>query len=166
MQDEIFDVVNEQDEVVGNLSRREVHRQGLRHRAVHLLVYNSKGEVFLQKRSMKKDNFPGTWDSSAAGHVDCGESYEHCVLRETREELGFELPCVPEKLMKIDACEETGQEFVWVYRCRYEGPFELNVEEIDSGGWFAPEFVSDWIKQKPKEFAPSLICIWRELYGA
>ena len=80
MAEEIFDVVNERDEVVGQLSRREVHRQGLMHRAVHILMFNSAGKVFLQKRSMKKDNFPGTWDSSAAGHVDTGEDYDECAL--------------------------------------------------------------------------------------
>ena len=165
MQEEIFDVVNDRDEVIGQLSRKEVHRQGLKHRAVHVLIFNSKGEIFLQKRSMKKDNFPGTWDSSAAGHLDTGEDYDPCAIRETREELGIELDCVPERILRVDACEETGQEFVWVYRCRYEGPFQLHPEEIETGDWFAPDHVSRWIKERPQEFAPSLICIWRQLYG-
>ena len=51
----MFDVVNDRDEVIGQEPRPEVHRLGLRHRAVHVLVFNSRGEVFLQKRSMKKD---------------------------------------------------------------------------------------------------------------
>ena len=161
---ETFDVVDERDEVVGQLSRKEVHRQGLRHRAVHVLIFNSKGEVFLQKRSMKKDNFPGRWDSSAAGHVDTGEDYDACVLREVREELGFTMPCVPERVLRIEACDETGQEFVWVYRCEHEGPFELHPDEIDCGEWFAPEHVTRWIRERPDDFAPSLICIWRQLY--
>lgn len=161
---EIFDVVNDRDEVVGQLSRKEVHRQGLRHRAVHVLIFNSKGQVFLQKRSMKKDNFPGRWDSSAAGHLDTGEDYDACALREVREELGFTMPCVPERILRIAACEETGQEFVWVYRCEYEGPFVLQAEEIDAGEWFAPEHVTRWIRERPDDFARSLICIWRQLY--
>ena len=70
MADEIFDVVDEADEVVGTETRREVHRRKLLHRAVHILIYNSKGEIFLQKRSMSKDSCPGLWDSSASGHVD------------------------------------------------------------------------------------------------
>lgn len=165
MAEEIFDVVNSHDEVVGQLPRAEVHRLGLRHRAVHVLVYNTRGQIFLQKRSMLKDNFPGTWDSSAAGHLDTGESYDACALREVREELGFSMPCLPEKILRIDACEETGQEFVWVYRCEYEGPFVLHPEEIETGGWFAPEEVTRWIAEKPADFAPSLICIWRKLYN-
>jgi isopentenyldiphosphate isomerase len=166
MAEEIFDVVNERDEVVGQLSRREVHRQGLMHRAVHILMFNSAGKVFLQKRSMKKDNFPGTWDSSAAGHVDTGEDYDQCALREVREELGYELKQVPERVLRISACEETGQEFVWVYRCDCDGPFNLCPIEVESGDWFTPEAVAEWIQEKPGEFAPSVICIWRQLYPA
>jgi isopentenyldiphosphate isomerase len=114
---------------------------------------------------MKKDNFPGTWDSSAAGHLDSGESYDACVLREVSEELGFQMRSVPERILRIAACEETGQEFVWVYRFEYEGPFELNAEEIERGDWFAPGQVTRWIAERPHEFAPSLVCIWRQLYA-
>ena len=115
---------------------------------------------------MKKDNFPGTWDSSAAGHLNVGEDYDASAMRETREELGFDLPSVPEKVLRIEACEETGQEFVWVYRCRYEGPFQLHPDEIEMGGWFTRDYLSLWIDDRPGEFAPSFICIWRQLYGA
>src|SRR5436190_4374518 len=136
MSEEIFDVVNERDEVVGRERRSEVHRTGLKHRAVHVLMFNSKGELFLQKRSMSKDTHPGVWDSSASGHLDSGEEYDACAVREVREELGYELKCVPERILKIDACKETGQEFVWIYRCQCEGPFQLHPEEIEDGKWF------------------------------
>src|SRR5215204_2411337 len=98
MKDEIFDVVNELDEVIGKELRREVHRRGLKHRAIHVLVFNSSGEVFLQKRSMTKDTFPGAWDSSASGHLDCGEDYDACAIREAREEIGLRLDNCPERL--------------------------------------------------------------------
>jgi isopentenyl-diphosphate delta-isomerase type 1 len=164
--DELFDVVNDRDEVIGQLPRREVHRHGLRHRAVHVLIFNSNGEVFLQKRSAKKDTFPQRWDSSAAGHLNPGEAYDSCAVREVKEELGFVLPCVPERILRIDACEETGQEFVWVYRCAAEGPFTLHPDEVETGKWFTPEHVSRWIRNSPDEFAPSLVCIWRKLHSA
>ena len=90
MNEEIFDVVNERDEVIGQATRQEVHRLGLLHRAVHVLVFNSSGQVFLQKRSLKKDRQPGVWDSSASGHVDRGEDYDACAARELREEIGLD----------------------------------------------------------------------------
>src|ERR1043166_2616546 len=141
MSEEIFDVVNDRDEVVDRKPRSEVHRLGLLHRAVHILVFNSRGQIFLQKRSMKKDRQPGVWDSSASGHVDSGEDYDTTAVRELREEIGLALNCAPRRLFKIAARPETDQEFVWVYRCESEGPFELNAEEIDCGEWFDPQKV-------------------------
>lgn len=165
MAQEIFDVVNDRDEVVDRKPRAEVHRLGLMHRAVHVLVFNSRGEVFLQKRSMKKDRQPGLWDSSASGHVDSGEEYDAAAVRELREEIGLQVTCAPRRLFKINACAETDQEFVWVYRCESEGPFQLNPDEIERGDWFPPEKVTSWMKQRPKDFASALLFIWRKLNG-
>ena len=164
MQDEIFDVVNDADEVVGQLARKEVHRQRLKHRAVHVFIFNSRGELFLQKRSLKKDNHPGVWDSSAAGHVDSGEDYDTCAMREVQEELGIKLPCLPKRVLRVNACEETGQEFVWVYQCEHEGPFQLHPEEIDEGAWFAPAKIKSLLRDRPQDFAPGFVCIWRQLF--
>ena len=161
--EEIFDVVNERDEVIDQRTRREVHQLGLRHRAVHVLVFNSRGELFLQKRSLRKDCFPGAWDSSASGHVDHGESYDTCAVRELEEELGLILSNVPTRLFKIDSCPETGHEFVWIYRCQAEGPFTLQAEEIERGDWFTRDYISDWMKERPKEFAEALLLIWQRL---
>jgi isopentenyl-diphosphate Delta-isomerase len=181
MSEEIFDIVNERDEVVGQNTRREVHARGLWHRAVHVLVFNARGEVFLQKRSMRKDIAAGKWDSSASGHLDSGEDYDACAVREVREEIGLDLeqknltqrrkdaklksssasfassreainPLL-EKLFKIDACKETGWEFCWIYRCESEGPFVLHPEEIETGDWFAPDAVTKWVNKQPQDFA-------------
>src|SRR5258707_11287088 len=103
MNEEIFDVVNERDEVLAQKPRNEVHRLGLMHRATHVLVFNSRGQVFLQKRSMTKDRQPGLWDSSASGHVDSGEDYDACVVRELREELGLQASAIPQRLFKVAA---------------------------------------------------------------
>jgi isopentenyldiphosphate isomerase len=163
MPEDIFDVVNERDEAIDRKPRSEVHRLGLLHRAVHVLVFNARGQIFLQKRSMKKDRQPGLWDSSASGHVDSGEDYDTTAVREVWEEIGLRLAQAPARLFKIDACPETDQEFVWVYRCESEGPFELNREEIDRGGWFSPEEVSRWMAERPEEFASALLFIWPKL---
>ena len=163
MSEEIFDIVNERDEVVGQAPRKEVHARGLWHRAVHVLVFNSRGEVFLQKRSMLKDTAKGKWDSSSSGHLDTGEDYDACAVRELREEIGLALARTPERLFKIGACRETGWEFCWIYRCASEGPFTLHPEEIERGEWFAPGFVSKWVAEKPEDFASAFVRIWRKL---
>lgn len=163
MAEDIFDVVNERDEVIDRKPRSEVHRRGLLHRAVHVLVFNSRGQIFLQKRSMMKDRQPGLWDSSTSGHVDSGENYDATAVREVWEEIGLKLTKPPARLFKIAAGPETDQEFVWVYRCENEGPFKLNRDEIDRGDWFAPEEVSRWIGEKPQEFASAFLFIWRKL---
>jgi isopentenyl-diphosphate delta-isomerase type 1 len=160
--EEIFDVVNERDEVIGRNTRAEVHRLGLRHRAVHVLVFNRRGEIFLQKRSMKKDRFPGAWDSSAAGHLDCGEDYDACAVRELREELGFTSPEPLRPLFKLPATPETGMEHVWVYRCEAEGPFTLHPEEIERVVWVTAVLLTNWIVERPPDFASALIVIWRK----
>jgi len=163
MAEEIFDIVNDRDEVIGQKPRSEIHRLMLNHRAVHVLVFNSRGELFLQKRSIKKDCFPGKWDSSASGHLATGESYDACCVRELREEIGLEPPTPPERLFKVGACPETGQEFVWVYRCAAEGPFRLDPEEIECGDWFEPVALSRWISEKPGELASGFVRIWNEM---
>jgi isopentenyldiphosphate isomerase len=163
MTEDILDVVNDRDEVIDRQTRSVVHRLGLKHRATHVLVFNSRGEVFLQKRSVKKDRQPGVWDSSASGHVDSGEDYDASAVRELREELGLNVTQPLERLFKISACEETDQEFVWVYRCRHDGPLKLNEDEIESGGWFAPEKVTRWMAEWPRDFASALLLIWRRL---
>ena len=164
MKEEIFDVVNERDEVIGRQPRGEVHRLGLMHRAVHVLVFNAAGQVFLQKRSMKKDRQPGVWDSSASGHVDSGEDYGACTVRELREEIGLQLTEAPLRLFKLAASAETDQEYVWVYRCQAEGPFRLDPDEIERGGWFAPGEVTRWMAARPEDFASALLVIWRQVH--
>ena len=163
MAEEIFDVVNERDEVVGRQTRGEVHRLGLMHRAVHVLVFNSRGQVFLQKRSMTKDRQPGLWDFSASGHLDRGESYDACAVRELREEIGLELSAPPQRLFKLPASQKTDQEHVWVYRCEAEGPFTLHPEEIERGDWFTPPQVTRWMAERPAEFASALLAIWKQM---
>ena len=161
--EEIFDVVNERDEVIDRKPRREVHARGLLHRAVHVLVFNARGQLFLQKRSMSKDTAKGKWDSSASGHLDSGEGYDACAVREVWEEIGLKLERSPERILRIAACEDTGQEFVWVYRCASEGPFTLHPEEIERGEWFAPEAITRWVAEKPGDFARAFVLIWKKL---
>ncbi len=160
---EFFDIVNDSDEVIGYASRSEVHKRGLKHRSVHLLIFNKQGSVLLQKRSMEKDTFPGTWDSSVSGHVDSGENYDEAVIRESWEELGVKLEGVPEKIFKVDACKETDNEFSWIYRYFSEGPFSPNVDEISEIKWFSIETLDDSNLHDSTIFSPAFSLIWSKL---
>jgi isopentenyl-diphosphate delta-isomerase len=158
--EEWFDVVNNRDEVVGKALRRDVHANGWWHRAVHVLVFDHAGRVFLQKRSMKKDLSPGLWDSSCSGHLDSGEDYDAAAMRELGEEIGVFVKTPPARWFRIEACVETGWEFVWVYRLTHDGPFVLHPDEIETGSWFTVEEVSRWMKERPNEFCPSIRLLW------
>lgn len=156
---EFFDVVDEADQVIGRETRFEVHRKNLRHRAVHVFVFNPAGEIFLQKRSRWKDKCPLLWDSSAAGHVDSGDDYYTTAVRELREELGVSASVT--NLLKLTPCEETGFEFVHLFYAQHTGPFSLPPAEVDCGEWFTVEQVSQWTGSRPADFAPGFLKCWR-----
>ena len=157
---ELLDVVDANDRVVGVRTRGEVHRLGLMHRSVHILVFNRNDELFIQKRSMSKDNNPGLWDSSAAGHLDRGEDYPDCAIRELTEELGIVVAAPLESLFRLSASQQTGMEHCAVYRCINDGPFQLQEEEIDEGTWIR---ISD-MDRRVSEEDPTLTSILRLIW--
>ena len=163
MNEDIFDVVNDDDEIIGRELRSVVHARGLLHRAVHVLVYNAAGQIFLQKRSMAKDNDPGLWDSSCSGHVDSGESYAVAAERELMEEIDLLVDEPMEELFKIEASAGTGWEFAVIYRTEDEGPFNLCPEEIDEGRWFTPEEIDNALANEPEKFSPTFKIVWARL---
>ncbi|MDQ6911562.1 MAG: 16S rRNA (adenine(1518)-N(6)/adenine(1519)-N(6))-dimethyltransferase RsmA [Verrucomicrobiota bacterium] len=157
---EDFAVVDQEDHVIGHAPRATVHGNNSRHRAVHILLFNREGELFLQKRSRLKDRHPGVWDSSAAGHVDYGEEYDDCARRELKEELGI-ADQVLERVAKLPASEQTGQEFIWLYRGHHDGPFQLAASEIELGEFFPPQVITKWLNARPEDFAPGFVECWR-----
>ncbi len=159
IRDEIFDVVDSNDEVIDQQPRHIVHEKKLLHRAVHALVYDVNNRLYLQKRSMSKDTNPGLWDTSMGGHLESGESYDQAVIRETFEELGIVLDEVPEKLFKLQASRNTGYEFIWVYRIFHSGQIAHCQVEISQGMWIEPHKLTNWMLQTPELFTPSLSVI-------
>lgn len=157
---ELFDVVNDRNEVIGQETRGEVHRQGLLHRAVHVFVMNSRGEVFLQKRSHLKDVSPLKWDSSSAGHLDAGESYADCAIREVREENGIQIQ-ETELALELAAGVHTDFEFVQLRMAHHNGPMRCPPEEIAYGEWFPPDLITQWIEARPQDFAKGFISCWK-----
>lgn len=162
--DELFDVVDEQDRVVGQARRADVHAQKLRHRAVHVLCLDEAGRVFLQRRSMLKDSAPGKWCASCSGHLDAGEDYDAAAVRELAEEIGVNVEAASlERWLRLEACRETGMEFLWVYRVRHEGPFTLHPAEIMDGAWYERAALDAAIRDRPREFAGAFRHLWTRL---
>lgn len=152
MQEDIFDIVDENDRIIGHAPRSDAHARGLRHRAVHVLIFNDEGEVFLQKRSKTKDTWPGAWDSSCSGHLCQGEDYLAAAYRELEEELGYQPERPLEMMFKLLPCDDTGQEFVEVFRVRGTGPFRLNPEELETGEWIKVQHLLERVEYTPSRF--------------
>ena len=112
----------------------------------------------MQKRSHLKDAFPGAWDSSAAGHLDVGEPYAECAVRELEEELGIRTRI--EELAyhgTIPSCENTGWEFVQLFSVQHKGKLRFPCSEVECGNWFALEEVIAWGNRRPQDFAAGFL---------
>ena len=156
---ERFPVVDKNDRIRGYASRSEVHGNNLRHRAVHILIFNQLGDMYLQQRSRWKDRHPLKWDSSAAGHVTAGENYDETARRELREELGIDVPL--ERIFRLTASSRTGHEFIWGYRGMVSGDLAPNKCEIETGVFFAPAAIDGWTSARPDDFAPGFLESWK-----
>ena len=155
--DEVFDVVDERDIVVGREYRREIHRRSLLHRAIHIFWLRGDGQLCLQRRSYAKDNCPGLLSSSCAGHVDSGEDYLGAAVRELHEELGIAV--LPAALLEVDYAPwhvDLGNEFVRSYLLRDDHPTMLAEFEVDSLLWRTPAEVESWATAEPSAFATPL----------
>lgn len=132
-QEERFPIVDEDGHVVGVATRGECHSGSkLLHPVVHLHVFNSRGDVYLQKRPEWKDIQPGKWDTSVGGHIDYGETPEQALIREVREELGI-TDFTPERVGKYVFESRRERELVYVHRTIYDGPIKPSTEELDGG---------------------------------
>ena len=134
--DELVEIVDRENNSLGAVTRAIMRQQNLIHRASYILVFNRKGELFIQKRTMTKDIYPGYWDMAAGGVVLAGESYMDSALRELQEELGV----TGVRLRHLfDQYFEDDHNRVWgrIYTCASEGPFTLQMEEVAYGRFIA-----------------------------
>ncbi len=134
---EYLDEVDENNRVIGTKSRPEIHEKALRHRSVHIFIFNTRGGLYLQKRSLHKDQYPDHWDSSAAGHTDPGETPLEAAQRELMEELGLEVKLT--EVLQYPACLETGWEFATLFTAQTDDPIHLNLEEATTGEYFTSD---------------------------
>ena len=152
---EIIAIVDEQNTVIDSVTRGEMRAKCLPHRATYILVFNSKGELFIQKRTTTKDIYPGYYDIAAGGVVLDGESYEESAQRELFEELGIHAPLK----FHFDNYYADKNNKVWgrIFSCIHDGPMILQKEEVESGMFLNPEKVLTMSEKEP--FTPDGILI-------
>ena len=167
---ELLDTVDEAGRIIGRETRERCHGDpSLIHRSVHVFVFNSDGELYLQKRSMNKDVQPGKWDTSVGGHLDLGEEYDDAAQREMEEELGI-TGIEPQYLYAYLYRNPRESEAIRMYRIVYDDPIVPDPDEISEGrfwslgeiegrlgqGIFTPNFESEIRRYKKlfKRFIP------------
>ena len=146
-------IVDRQNRQTVILPRCEMRRRRLIHRASYILVFNRRGELFLQQRTSTKDIYPGRFDIAAGGVVLSGETYEQSAERELREELGIEgvpLAC------HFDHFYSDADNRVWgrLFSCCHEGPFILQEEEVESGRFLPLDDIRTMMRVSPALFTP------------
>ena len=144
-QQEIFPLVDESGRVIGSATRGEYHSgTKLLHPVVHLHVFNSNGDVYLQKRPEWKDIQPGKWDTAVGGHIDYGETPEDALLREVREELGI-TDFKPQLIDKYVFESQRERELVYVHRTIYDGEIRPSAKELAGGRFWTMQQIRDAI---------------------
>lgn len=146
--EEIVEIVDRNNRPIGAVTRKIMRQQQLTHRATYILVFNTTGELFIQKRSMRKDIYPGYWDVAAGGVVLAGESYEDSAQRELYEELGVKNAKL--RFLFDQYYEDAGNK-VWgrIFSCTHNGPFTLQAEEIDDGRFIPLQAIEQLNQDEP-----------------
>ena len=142
-QQELFPIVDESGKVIGSSTRGECHGGSkLLHPVVHLHVFNSKGEIYLQRRPDWKDIQPGKWDTAVGGHIDYGETPGEALQREVREELGI-TDFKSEFVDKYVFESRRERELVYVHRTTYDGEIRPSAEELDGGRFWTMQEIRE-----------------------
>lgn len=140
---ELFPAVDEDGNIIGSVTRGEAHSGSkILHPVVHLHLFNSKGELYLQQRPDWKDIQPSRWDTATGGHVDLGENVDVALRREVKEELGVE-DFTPETLGHYVFESLRERELVFVHRTTYDGPVTPNNLELAGGRFWTEDEIKE-----------------------
>ncbi len=153
--EEMFDVVDENDQVIDQLPRSVVHAQNLLHRASSVFVFNSSGELLVQLRSDKKDQYPGRYTASASGHLGEGESYHLAMQREMEEEIGLKTELA--ELHKFKGGPHNAYEHAVLFQTEADQIPYFDPEEIKSLHFFDLHTLDEMIDQNPEQFTPPFL---------
>jgi isopentenyl-diphosphate delta-isomerase type 1 len=160
---EYFDEVDQNDQILGQITRAEAHKHNIMHRAVHIFIQNESDLWLLQRRSSNKDLDPLKWTTSCSGHVDAGESYAQAALRECREELGIKITESDLKeIFRCNPCRETGMEFVRVYisEKKFE-EFSPDICEISTIDFYTIPALIEKCKNEKETFSGSFLHLFQ-----
>lgn len=136
-QEELFPVVDEQGNVTGSISRGEAHNGCMvLHPVVHLHVFNTNGDLYLQHRPEWKDIQPDKWDTACGGHVDLNETIEQALRREVAEELGIN-DYIPQRIGKYIFEGKRERELVYVHKTVYDGTITPSKDELAGGRFWS-----------------------------
>ena len=161
---EIFPIVDEDGNVIGSATRGECHSGSmLLHPVVHLHVFNSKGDIYLQKRPEWKDIQPGKWDTAVGGHVDYGETPGEALCREVREELGI-TDFHSEFVDKYVFQSKRERELVYVNRTTYDGEIRPSTEELDGGRFWTMQEIREAM-EKTGVLTPNFESEFKRCFG-
>ncbi len=148
--------VDENDKVIGEGTKEEAWEKGIIHRIARIFLFNSKGELLIQKRADHLTSVPGLWDSSAAGHVDNGEEYQQAAERELSEEVGIaDIPLIERDKFFTDEKDESDKikkRFNMIYSATYDGDIKQNAEEVSEIRWIEPKVLAQWMEKNPADF--------------
>ncbi len=155
--EELVDVVDEEDRVVGVVARREMRARRLRHRCTYVLVRNGRGELYVHRRTETKDVFPGMHDVTVGGVVLHGEGYDQGARRELREELGVDASPAFRFRLRYDG--EDGPAWGAVYDLTWDGPVHPQEDEIAWGAFLPVQEVRRMLGEVP--FCPDGVLVLR-----